>query len=109
MLFGEHSSSEDLENFSFNFASESHQVRSTGPGGRPATHMVRWFFLSHPVLLLRADSKQKTCVSPRFCSVQLPEPLCPALGHISLGPLTVRTLVRCYCSIVLGNSPDGLV
>lgn len=40
-LFGKHSSSEDLENYSFSFASESHQVRSTGPGGRPASHMVR--------------------------------------------------------------------
>ncbi|TNM96078.1 hypothetical protein fugu_017161 [Takifugu bimaculatus] len=40
VLFGKHSSSEDLENYSFNFASESHQVRSTGPGGRPATHMI---------------------------------------------------------------------
>lgn len=40
-LFGKHSSSEDLENYSFNFASGSHQVHSTGPGGRPASHMVR--------------------------------------------------------------------
>lgn len=40
-LFGKHSSSEDLESYSFSFASESHQVRSTGPGGRPASHVVR--------------------------------------------------------------------
>uniref|UniRef100_A0A8D3A1V2 Dynein axonemal assembly factor 9 n=1 Tax=Scophthalmus maximus TaxID=52904 RepID=A0A8D3A1V2_SCOMX len=40
MLFGKHSSSEDLENYSFNFPSESHQVRNTGPRGSAATHMV---------------------------------------------------------------------
>lgn len=41
MLFGKHSSSEDLESYSFNFASESHQVRNTGPRGSAARHMVR--------------------------------------------------------------------
>lgn len=41
MLFGKHSSSDDLENYSFNFASESHQVRNTGPRGSAAQHMVR--------------------------------------------------------------------
>lgn len=41
MLFGKHSSSDDLENYSFNFASESHQVRNTGPQGSAAPHMVR--------------------------------------------------------------------
>lgn len=40
VLFGRHSSSEDLENYSFNFPSESHQVRNTGPQGSTATHMV---------------------------------------------------------------------
>ncbi|XP_069391597.1 dynein axonemal assembly factor 9 [Paralichthys olivaceus] len=40
VLFGKHSSSEDLENDSFNFPSESHQVRNTGPQGSTATHMV---------------------------------------------------------------------
>ncbi|KAK0155714.1 hypothetical protein N1851_001791 [Merluccius polli] len=40
MLFGSHSSKEDLESYSFNFPSESHVVRSTGPCGSPATHMV---------------------------------------------------------------------
>lgn len=41
MLFGKHSSSDDLENYSFNFASESHQVRNTGARGSAAPHMVR--------------------------------------------------------------------
>lgn len=41
MLFGKHSTSEDLENISFNFPSESHQVRNTGPQGSAARHMVR--------------------------------------------------------------------
>ncbi|CAL1575573.1 unnamed protein product [Knipowitschia caucasica] len=40
VLFGTHSSSEDLENYSFNFPSESHQVRNTGPQGSTAKHMV---------------------------------------------------------------------
>lgn len=41
MLFGKHSSSEDLESYSFNFASESHQVRNTGAEASAARHMVR--------------------------------------------------------------------
>ncbi|MEQ2216942.1 hypothetical protein XENOCAPTIV_026373 [Xenoophorus captivus] len=41
VLFGKHSSSEDLDNISFNFPSESHQVRHTGPQGSTAKHMVR--------------------------------------------------------------------
>lgn len=40
VLFGKHSSSDDLESYSFSFPSESHQVRSTGPRGAPATHMI---------------------------------------------------------------------
>ncbi|XP_070835102.1 dynein axonemal assembly factor 9 isoform X1 [Chaetodon trifascialis] len=40
VLFGKHSSSEDLENYSFNFPSESHQVRNTGPRGSAAKHMI---------------------------------------------------------------------
>ncbi|XP_029981871.1 dynein axonemal assembly factor 9 [Sphaeramia orbicularis] len=40
VLFGRHSSLEDLENYSFNFPSESHQVRNTGPEGSTARHMV---------------------------------------------------------------------
>uniref|UniRef100_A0A8C6S667 Si:ch211-194c3.5 n=1 Tax=Neogobius melanostomus TaxID=47308 RepID=A0A8C6S667_9GOBI len=40
VLFGRHSCSEDLEHYSFNFPSESHQVRNTGPQGSPAKHMV---------------------------------------------------------------------
>uniref|UniRef100_A0A8C5F5I4 Dynein axonemal assembly factor 9 n=1 Tax=Gadus morhua TaxID=8049 RepID=A0A8C5F5I4_GADMO len=40
MLFGSHSSKEELESYSFNFPSESHVVRSTGTHGGPATHMV---------------------------------------------------------------------
>lgn len=41
VLFGKHSSSEDLESYSFNFPSESHQVRNTGPLGSAARHMVK--------------------------------------------------------------------
>uniref|UniRef100_A0A7N6BTG9 Uncharacterized protein n=1 Tax=Anabas testudineus TaxID=64144 RepID=A0A7N6BTG9_ANATE len=40
VLFGKHSSLEDLESYSFNFASESHQVRNTGPHGSAARHMI---------------------------------------------------------------------
>ncbi|XP_043998700.1 dynein axonemal assembly factor 9 [Gambusia affinis] len=40
VLFGKHSTSEDLENISFNFPSESHQVRNTGPQGSAARHMI---------------------------------------------------------------------
>uniref|UniRef100_A0A8D0A070 Dynein axonemal assembly factor 9 n=1 Tax=Sander lucioperca TaxID=283035 RepID=A0A8D0A070_SANLU len=40
VLFGKHSSSEDLESYSFNFPSESHQVRNTGPLGSAARHMI---------------------------------------------------------------------
>uniref|UniRef100_A0A4W6C4D3 Dynein axonemal assembly factor 9 n=1 Tax=Lates calcarifer TaxID=8187 RepID=A0A4W6C4D3_LATCA len=40
VLFGKHSSAEDLESYSFNFPSESHQVRNTGPQGSTARHMV---------------------------------------------------------------------
>ncbi|CAL8283507.1 unnamed protein product [Lota lota] len=40
MLFGSHSSKEELESYSFSFPSESHVVRSTGTHGSPATHMV---------------------------------------------------------------------
>uniref|UniRef100_A0A8C2ZK44 Dynein axonemal assembly factor 9 n=1 Tax=Cyclopterus lumpus TaxID=8103 RepID=A0A8C2ZK44_CYCLU len=40
VLFGKHSSSEDLEGYSFNFASESHQVRNTGAEGSAARHMI---------------------------------------------------------------------
>ncbi|KAG8013070.1 hypothetical protein GBF38_021272, partial [Nibea albiflora] len=40
VLFGKHSSLEDLESYSFNFPSESHQVRNTGPRGSTARHMV---------------------------------------------------------------------
>uniref|UniRef100_A0A671XWH4 Dynein axonemal assembly factor 9 n=1 Tax=Sparus aurata TaxID=8175 RepID=A0A671XWH4_SPAAU len=40
VLFGKHSSSEDMESYSFNFPSESHQVRSTGPRGSTARHMI---------------------------------------------------------------------
>lgn len=41
VLFGKHSALEDLENYLFNFPSESHQVRNTGPQGSAARHMVR--------------------------------------------------------------------
>ncbi|XP_041810145.1 uncharacterized protein C20orf194 homolog isoform X1 [Chelmon rostratus] len=40
VLFGKHSCSEDLESYSFNFPSESHQVRNTGPRGSAARHMI---------------------------------------------------------------------
>lgn len=40
VLFGKHSSAEDLEGYSFNFPSESHQVRNTGPRGSAARHMI---------------------------------------------------------------------
>ncbi|XP_041827868.1 uncharacterized protein C20orf194 homolog [Melanotaenia boesemani] len=40
MLFGKHSSLEDLENYSFSFPSESHQIRNTGPQGSSAKHMI---------------------------------------------------------------------
>ncbi|KAG7246193.1 hypothetical protein CRUP_002844, partial [Coryphaenoides rupestris] len=40
MLFGSHSSKEDLERYCFSFPSESHVVRNTGTHGCPATHMV---------------------------------------------------------------------
>uniref|UniRef100_A0A8C1RVP1 Si:ch211-194c3.5 n=1 Tax=Cyprinus carpio TaxID=7962 RepID=A0A8C1RVP1_CYPCA len=41
VLFGSHSTKEDLENYCFTFPSEGHQVRNTGPGGGVAKHMVR--------------------------------------------------------------------
>ncbi|XP_056151860.1 uncharacterized protein C20orf194 homolog isoform X2 [Lampris incognitus] len=40
VLFGSHSSMENLESYSFNFPSESHQIRSTGPQGSTARHMI---------------------------------------------------------------------
>ncbi|XP_067335248.1 uncharacterized protein C20orf194 homolog isoform X1 [Channa argus] len=40
VLFGKHSSLEDLESYSFNFPSESHQIRNTGPQGSTARHMI---------------------------------------------------------------------
>ncbi|KAM4541668.1 dynein axonemal assembly factor 9 isoform 1-T1 [Odontesthes bonariensis] len=40
MLFGKHSSLEDLDSYSFNFPSESHQVRNTGLQGSDAKHMI---------------------------------------------------------------------
>ncbi|XP_029568455.1 dynein axonemal assembly factor 9 isoform X2 [Salmo trutta] len=40
VLFGSHSSMENLHSYSFNFPSDGHQVRNTGPQGTPAKHMV---------------------------------------------------------------------
>uniref|UniRef100_A0A8C8LXM1 Uncharacterized protein n=1 Tax=Oncorhynchus tshawytscha TaxID=74940 RepID=A0A8C8LXM1_ONCTS len=40
VLFGSHSSMENLHSYSFNFPSDGHQVRNTGPQGAPAKHMV---------------------------------------------------------------------
>lgn len=41
VLFGSHSSKDDLENYCFTFPSEGHQVRNTGLCGSAAKHMVR--------------------------------------------------------------------
>ncbi|XP_066534689.1 uncharacterized protein C20orf194 homolog isoform X2 [Hoplias malabaricus] len=40
VLFGSHSSKEDLDNYCFTFPSEGHQVRNTGPHGGAAKHML---------------------------------------------------------------------
>ncbi|XP_077394303.1 dynein axonemal assembly factor 9 isoform X2 [Festucalex cinctus] len=40
VLFGAHSSSDDMDSYSFNFPSESHQVGNAGPGGSLARHMI---------------------------------------------------------------------
>ncbi|KAB5581855.1 hypothetical protein PHYPO_G00180400 [Pangasianodon hypophthalmus] len=40
VLFGSHSSKDDLENYCFTFPSEGHQVRNTGPYGSAAKHML---------------------------------------------------------------------
>ncbi|XP_053476926.1 uncharacterized protein C20orf194 homolog isoform X1 [Ictalurus furcatus] len=40
VLFGSHSSKDDLENYCFTFPSEGHQVRNTGPCGSAAKHML---------------------------------------------------------------------
>ncbi|TSW48760.1 hypothetical protein Baya_13459 [Bagarius yarrelli] len=40
VLFGRHSSKDDLENYCFTFPSEGHQVRNTGPRGSAAKHML---------------------------------------------------------------------
>ncbi|XP_068194769.1 dynein axonemal assembly factor 9 [Antennarius striatus] len=40
VLFGRHSSREDLKTYSFNFPSESHQVRNTGCQSLTANHMI---------------------------------------------------------------------
>ncbi|XP_054845869.1 dynein axonemal assembly factor 9 [Eublepharis macularius] len=40
VLFGTHSSKENLNAGNFNFPSEGHLVRNTGPGGSTAKHMV---------------------------------------------------------------------
>ncbi|KAK2852798.1 hypothetical protein Q7C36_007999 [Tachysurus vachellii] len=40
VLFGSHSSKDDLENYCFTFPSEGHQVRNTGPSGSAAKHML---------------------------------------------------------------------
>ncbi|XP_010771012.1 uncharacterized protein C20orf194-like, partial [Notothenia coriiceps] len=75
VLFGKHSSLEDLESYSFNFPSESHQVRNTGPPGSTARHMVlqcvapkgpiacsRTYFFgtTHTPYLGNQNTKQKT-------------------------------------------------
>ncbi|XP_054470247.1 uncharacterized protein C20orf194 homolog [Anoplopoma fimbria] len=75
VLFGKHSSSEDLESYSFNFPSESHQVRNTGPVGSAARHMIlqcvapkgpiacsRTYFFgtSHSPYLGNENTEQKT-------------------------------------------------
>ncbi|KAI1887390.1 hypothetical protein AGOR_G00189810 [Albula goreensis] len=40
VLFGSHSSREDLQSYCFTFPSEGHQVRNTGVQGTPAKHML---------------------------------------------------------------------
>uniref|UniRef100_A0A8D2NCP1 Uncharacterized protein n=1 Tax=Zonotrichia albicollis TaxID=44394 RepID=A0A8D2NCP1_ZONAL len=40
VLFGSHSTKENLNTGNFNFPSEGHLVRNTGPGGSTAKHMV---------------------------------------------------------------------
>uniref|UniRef100_A0A8C9W9B5 Dynein axonemal assembly factor 9 n=1 Tax=Scleropages formosus TaxID=113540 RepID=A0A8C9W9B5_SCLFO len=40
VLFGNHSTKEDLNSYCFTFPSEDHQVRNTGPLGTTAKHMV---------------------------------------------------------------------
>ncbi|KAG9343991.1 hypothetical protein JZ751_012467, partial [Albula glossodonta] len=40
VLFGSHSSIEDLQSYCFTFPSEGHQVRNTGVQGTPAKHML---------------------------------------------------------------------
>ncbi|MGH0158848.1 UNVERIFIED_CONTAM: hypothetical protein FKN15_036937 [Acipenser sinensis] len=40
VLFGCHSTREDLNSYCFTFPSEGHQVRNTGIGGATAKHMV---------------------------------------------------------------------
>ncbi|XP_015199322.2 dynein axonemal assembly factor 9 [Lepisosteus oculatus] len=40
LLFGSHSTRDDLNNYCFTFPSEVHQVRNTGPQGTAAKHMV---------------------------------------------------------------------
>uniref|UniRef100_A0A8C5TTB7 Uncharacterized protein n=1 Tax=Malurus cyaneus samueli TaxID=2593467 RepID=A0A8C5TTB7_9PASS len=40
VLFGSHSTKENLNSGNFNFPSEGHLVRNTGPGGSTAKHMV---------------------------------------------------------------------
>ncbi|XP_061101320.1 uncharacterized protein C20orf194 homolog isoform X1 [Conger conger] len=40
VLFGSHSSREDLQSYCFTFPSEGHQVRNTGAQGGPAKHML---------------------------------------------------------------------
>uniref|UniRef100_A0AAR2JFG5 Uncharacterized protein n=1 Tax=Pygocentrus nattereri TaxID=42514 RepID=A0AAR2JFG5_PYGNA len=40
VLFGSHSSKEDLDSHCFTFPSEGHQIRNTGPHGGPAKHML---------------------------------------------------------------------
>lgn len=41
VLFGSHSTKENLNSGNFNFPSEGHLVRNTGLGGSTAKHMVR--------------------------------------------------------------------
>lgn len=43
VLFGNHSTRENLNAGNFNFPSEGHLVRSTGPSGSFAKHMVSGF------------------------------------------------------------------
>ncbi|KTG46092.1 hypothetical protein cypCar_00018473 [Cyprinus carpio] len=82
VLFGSHSTKDDLENYCFTFPSEGHQVRNTGPGGGVAKHMLMqcvapkgplacartYFFGSTHVPYLGNDNTQQKCTDLQLLS-----------------------------------------